>query len=88
MPPEHTSRRGFIGMAGRTAAAVTAAGALPVICAGPAHAAAEDEPSFVLSHDHPDAIIPHVSDADYAAGVSREPLNATCDCALPGGEGA
>ncbi|CAL9626085.1 hypothetical protein [Streptomyces sp. enrichment culture] len=81
MPSRPTTRRGFFGIAG--AAAVTAAGVtpLPVVGAAPAHAAtAAGTP--VLGPDHPDAEIPDVSDADFADGVSREPLNLSVDCAL------
>ncbi|MFB6909095.1 hypothetical protein ACQZM9_05365 [Streptomyces sp. P11-1] len=35
-----------------------------------------------MDPSHPDAVIPDVSDADFADGVSREPLNLSVDCAL------
>ncbi|MCF6526496.1 hypothetical protein [Streptomyces sp. JJ36] len=74
---EHTTRRRFLLAAG----SVTAAAALPLATARPAHA---EETRDMLSPSDPDAIIPEVSDYWYAQGVSREPLNGWVECT--GGE--
>ncbi|MFP3987130.1 hypothetical protein U9R90_06430 [Streptomyces sp. E11-3] len=87
---DHT-RRGFLGLTGRAAVtAAVGAVAFPVICSGQAAAAGQahvgDRPGelpIVTRPDHPDARLPDVSAADYADGVSREPLNASAECGLP-----
>ncbi|MBW1602599.1 hypothetical protein JJV70_10875 [Streptomyces sp. JJ66] len=76
-----TTRRGFLGLGGRAAAVTAVAAALPVICTAQAHA---EELPIVLHPEDPHAIHPRVSDSDYAAGVSREPLNGSVSCATGG----
>ncbi|WP_245240966.1 twin-arginine translocation signal domain-containing protein [Streptomyces spiramenti] len=70
-----TSRRGFLTA---VAAAAGGAAALPVICAGPARAAAPGELPVVTRPDHPEALWAPGADTDPFA----EPLNASVDCAL------
>lgn len=70
---ENTTRRRFLLAVG----AATAAGTLPLVTAGTAHA--QGEP-LVLTPSDPQAMIPEVSDYWYAEGVSREPLNGSVGC--------
>lgn len=85
---DHTTRRGFLGLSGKVAAVAAGAAAFPVICSGTSYAAPDSaELPVVTSPGHPDADIPRVSAADYADGVSREPLNASAACGIPAGGG-
>ncbi|WP_156722293.1 hypothetical protein [Streptomyces apocyni] len=93
------TRRGFLGLTGKAAAAASAAVgavAFSVASSGPAAAAAQvdeavtsrsGELPVVTSPDHPGARIPNVSAADHADGVSREPLNASAECGLSAAAG-
>jgi hypothetical protein len=64
----------------RNAGIITAAAGLPLATTGTARAAEPSGVPFVDRADAPGAKIPHVSDADHALGVSREPLNASVEC--------
>lgn len=87
MLSDRTTRRGFLGLSGKMAAVAVGAATVPVICSGTALAADVAELPVVTSPAHPAADIPRVSDADYADGVSREPLNAGVECGIPAGRG-
>ncbi|SFD40739.1 hypothetical protein [Streptomyces aidingensis] len=85
-----TTRRGFLGIAGKAAAVAGGATALPMICTGGAAGAGPAGPEtgpaglpIVNRPDHPGAVYPPGA----ARTAHTEPVNATVDCALTGREG-